>query len=150
MMRFRYRLEALLKQRRWERDASTLQERTARQVLQAQVDEARRAREALEAVEHALRDAYRAGASIDPRQHEAALLYLGRAREALRAKAGQAAGAREVHERTRESLLRAVQAVRGLEQHRGNRSREHARERQGQEQQKQDDLWLTRRRSTWR
>ena len=147
--RFRYSLEMLLKQRRWEQDLSAAQERTARGVLDAHRDAARDAESAVSRVESALREARRAGVPIDPRQHESASLYLAQTREALRAKASQAAKAEQVHEQTRTSLLRSVQAVRALEQHRENRRREHKRERQSLAQQKQDELWLTGRRSSW-
>jgi hypothetical protein len=146
---FRYSLEMLLKQRRWEQDLSAAQERTARGVLEAHRQDARGAEGALSRVESALREARRAGAPIDPRQHESASLYLARGREALRVKARQTAKAEEVHEQTRHSLLRSVQAVRALEQHRENRQREHKRERQQLAQDKQDELWLTGRRSSW-
>src|SRR6266581_4080727 len=93
MLSFRYALEPLLKQRRWEKDASATQEREARGVL--------------------------------------------------REKARQASKAEEMHEQTRRGLLRSIQAVRGLERHRESKQREHKRERQQLEQQKQDELWLT-------
>ena len=114
------------------------------------MDEARRAHDALAGIEGALREARRAGAPIDPRQHEAASLYVARLREALRVKARQTEKAQELHEQTREHLLRSLQAVRALERHRDNRRREHQQERQSLEQQKQDELWLTGRRSSWR
>jgi flagellar biosynthesis chaperone FliJ len=148
--RFRYTLEMLLKQRRWEQDASATRERSARRTLEAQAADARRAEDALGGVEGALREARRAGAPIDARQHEAASLYLARMREALRVKARQAEKAQELHEQAREGLLRSVQAVRALERHRENLQREHQRERQNLAQQKQDELWLTGRRMTWR
>jgi flagellar biosynthesis chaperone FliJ len=147
---FRYSLEMLLKQRRWEQDLSAVQERTARGVLEAHREAAHGAEGAVARVESALREARRAGVPIDPRQHESASLYLAQVREALRAKARQATKAEEVHEQTRHSLLRSVQAVRALEQHREDRRREHKRERQSLAQQKQDELWLTGRRSSWR
>ena len=86
--RFRYVLEALLKQRRSEQDASAARERSARHALEAHVDEARRAHDALAGIEGALREARRAGAPIDPRQHESASLYVARMREAVRVHAG--------------------------------------------------------------
>lgn len=148
--RFRYALETLLKQRRSEQDASAARERSAQRALEGHVEDARRAQDALAGIEGALREARCAGAPIDARQHEAAALYLARMREALRVKARQTEKAQELHEQTREQLLRSVQSVRALERHRDNRRREHQRERASLAEQKQDELWLTGRRSTWR
>ena len=143
MLSFRYALEPLLKQRRWEKDASATQEREARRVLSVHSEGARSAARAVSSVENALREALKAGASIDPRRHESLSLYLTHAHEVLREKARQASKAEEMHEQTRRGLLRSIQAVRGLERHRENKQREHKRERQRLEQQKQDELWLT-------
>jgi len=140
---FRYPLEPLLKQRRWEMDASATREREARRVLNVQGEEARSAAGAVSGVENALREALKAGAAIDPRHHESLSLYLAHAREVLREKARRASKAQEMHEQTRHGLLRSLQAVRGLERHRESKQREHKRERQQLEQQKQDELWLT-------
>jgi len=148
--RFRYALETLLKQRRSEQDASAARERSARGVLEGHVEDTRRAQDALAGIEGALRKARLAGAPIDARQYEAAALYLVRMREALRIKARQTEKAQELHEQTREQLLRSVQSVRALERHRDNRRREHQRERASLAEQKQDELWLTGRRSSWR
>ncbi len=143
VLSFRYPLEPLLKQRRWEKDASAAQEREARRVLSIHSEGARSAVRAVSGVENALREALKAGASIDPRHHETLSLYLAHAREVLREKARLASKAEEMHEQTRRGLLRSIQAVRGLERHRENKQREHKRERQQLEQQKQDELWLT-------
>jgi len=143
MLSFRYALEPLLKQRRWEKDASATQEREARRVLSVHSEGTRSAVRAVSSVENALREALKAGASIDPRHHESLSLYLAHARGVLREKARQASKAEEMHEQTRHGLLRSIQAVRGLERHRENKQREHKRERQQLEQQKQDELWLT-------
>ncbi len=143
VLSFRYPLEPLLKQRRWEKDACAAQEREARRVLSIHSEGARSAVRAVSGVENALREALKAGASIDPRHHETLSLYLAHAREVLREKARLASKAEEMHEQTRRGLLRSIQAVRGLERHRENKQREHKRERQQLEQQKQDELWLT-------
>jgi flagellar biosynthesis chaperone FliJ len=143
VLSFKYPLEPLLKQRRWEKDSSAAQEREARRVLNVHTEEARSAARVVSGVENALREALKAGVSIDPRRHESLSLYLGHAREVLQAKARQASKAGEMHEQTRHGLLRSIQAVRGLERHRENKQREHKRERQQFEQQKQDELWLT-------
>jgi len=143
MPSFRYTLEPLLKQRRWEKDASATREREARSVLKAHTQEAQSAARAVSGVECALREALKAGASIDARRHESLSLYLAHAREVLQAKARQASKAEEAHEQIRHGLLRSIQTVRGLERHRENKQREHKREQQQLEQQKQDELWLT-------
>ena len=148
--RFRYALEPLLKKRRSERDASAAQERSARGLLKAHTEQARAAALALSGVESALRESLQAGASIDPRRQEALSGYLAVARDALRAKSGHAAKAGELHEQTQRALLRALQEARALELHRENRQREHRRERRQLAEHKQDELWLTRRRSPWR
>lgn len=150
MRGFRYGLEPLLKQRRWEQELAAAQERGARQALERRVADARRAEQELRGAEGRLREARRAGAPIDARSHEATSLYLVRLREALRTSANEAARAGEAHERTRQGLLRSLQAVRALEKHRDNRRREHERERRTLAEQRQDELWLTGRRSSWR
>jgi flagellar biosynthesis chaperone FliJ len=141
---FRYTLEALLKQRRFEQDGSVAQERAARGALKAGIEKAQAAAAAVTGVETSLRESLKAGASIDPRRHESLSLYLVHARDVLRAKADQASKAEKAHEQTRSGLLRSVQVVRALERHKENKRREHKRGRQYLDQQKQDELWLAR------
>jgi len=148
--RFRYSLEMLLKQRQWEKDAAAAQEHAARGVFNAHLGEAQNAAGAVARGEDALREALQAGASIDPRYHQSVSLYLAQAREALRAKAHQAARSEALHEQARRELLRSLRAVRALERHKENRQHEHHREREQIAQDKQDELWLTGRRTSWR
>lgn len=140
-----YVLEALLKKRRWDLDAASVEIAAARQTVDLRAQEANRIGRAIEELERELREICTNGAKIEPARHEVLSVYLGDRRQALMTQIAELKMAEEELEQTRSRLFRIKQGVMVLEKHKEGKDKEHAQQVSRSEQVRADDLWLQRR-----
>jgi len=140
-----YVLEALLKKRRWDLDAASVEIATARHAVELRAQEASRIGKSIEELEREIREVCADGERIEPARHEALSTYLEDRRQALIMQIAELKKAEEEYEQTRHRLFRIKQGVMVLEKHKEGKDREHAQQALRNEQHQADDLWLQRR-----
>ena len=141
---FRYPLEALLVQRRWDVDALSQELATARQALAACEQEAGRLAAIMVAANDAVKRLRTNGAALDLSREQLLAGYRDRQEELLVDKQAEAARGLALCEQIAEDLARSRRALQGYEDHRADLLGQHRHAADSAAAKAADDAWLAR------
>ena len=145
--RSRTALDALLKQRRWEREALSLEAARALRVWEERNGAHGAVLESIAGAESQLRQLYEASGGISLQRRSILEVFLKHQHHEARQRQQAAASARALYAQTLAQLEASRVAVKVLEKHEERSQRTYDDQERRRALQVQDDLWLLRRRS---
>jgi hypothetical protein len=144
-VRLRHPLDALLKQRQWERDALSLEAARARRIWEERNDAHHAVLDLIAGAESQMRQLYEAPARISLERRRILELFLKHQHEVAGERQQAAASAQTLHAQVMAQLDASRLAVKVLEKHDERSMRTHDQRERRRELRIADDMWLLRR-----